>query len=231
MKFTKKLLLGTMSLGILCCSCQKDLVEYQNGDMKITVTAGKEWKHDFSMFLGLKKKNPPQIALWLEDMQGNYLSTLYVSHKTGTGSWQGNGGDPRNEALPYWNHKSNHNTGKKVPDAVSGATPKEDFDIKMLPNKNLEKFRIKAEFNHSTDWNEYYPESAKAGDENYTAESGQPAVVYEAIIDLTSGQEELKAQIIGHSSPDGTTGELYTDLSKLTTAVDIVKEITIKRIK
>lgn len=230
MTLIKKSLLGTMFLGILFCSCQKDLIEYEHGDLKVAVTAGEEWKHDFDMFLGLKKKNPPQIAIWLEDMEDNYLATIYVSHKAGTNSWQSNGGDLRKEALPYWNYRSKHNLGNKVPDAVTGATPKESFDIRILPKAGFEKFKVKAEFNHSTDWNDYYPESAKTGDENYTAESGQPAVIYEAIIDLTSEKQESKAQLIGHSSPDGNDGNLYTDLSKLTTAKNIVKEITIKTV-
>ncbi len=239
MTFIKKGLLGALSLSTLCCSCQKDLVEYESGDMKVIVSAGDEWKHDFDLFLGLKKKNPPQIAIWLEDKDGNYLSTIYVSHKAGTNSWQSNGGDPRKEALPYWNHKrmpapdqSDGTTGattrQPVPDAVTGATPKGSFDIRMLPNKGFENFLVKAEFNHSEDWNEYYPKSAKKGDPDYSADSGQPAIVYEAVINMTSEQKEYRAQLIGHSSPDGTDGKLYTDLSKLTTAKNIVKEVTIK---
>jgi hypothetical protein len=239
MVFIKKVLLGALSLGAVCCSCQKDLVEYESGDMKVVVTAGDEWKHDYDLFLGLKKKNPPQIAIWLEDLDGNYLSTMYVSHKAGTNSWQSNGGDPRKEALPYWNHKrmpasgqSDGTTGattrQSIPDAVTGATPKGSFDIRMLPNTDLDKFVVKAEFNHSEDWNEYYPESAKEGDANYSADSGQPALVYEAVIDPASGQKEYRAQLIGHSSPDGTDGKLYTDTSVLTTAKNIVKEVTIK---
>jgi len=230
MTFIKKVLLGALSLGIVCCSCQKDLIEYESGDIKVVISEGEEWKHNFDLFLGLKKKNPPQVAVWLEDMEGNYLTALYVSHKIATDSWQSNSGDLRKEALPYWNHKSRHNMGNKVPDALSGATPKGSFDIRMLPDMGFEKFRVMAEFNHSTDWNEHYPESAKEGNENYTAESGQPAIIYEAIVDLISDQQEFKAQLIGHSSLDGTDGSLYTDLSKLTTAKNIVKEITIKRI-
>ena len=54
------------------------------------------------LFLGINKKNPPQIAIWTEDMKGHYLSTVYVTHKIATQSWQFSGGNRRKEALPHW---------------------------------------------------------------------------------------------------------------------------------
>ena len=78
--------------------------------------------------------------------------------------------------------------------------------------------------------NEAFPKSAKEGDANYTGGkegSGQPALVYAAEIDLTSGKKEFTAKLIGHSSPDGSNGEIVTDTSSLTTALHIVKSITI----
>lgn len=67
---------------ISLCSCQKELIEYEKGDVKICIEQGEQWLHDFPLFLGINKKNPPQIAIWLEDTQGNYLSTVYVTHKS-----------------------------------------------------------------------------------------------------------------------------------------------------
>lgn len=236
----KKGILGALSVGALFSSCQEDLIEYQKDDIKIMVKAGDEWKHPHDLFLGIKKQNPPQIAIWLEDVNGNYLTTLYASYKVATHSFSGD--EKRKEALPYWNYarlplKSGQpipdgytgaTTQKPIPDAVTGATPNGSFDLKMKPNEGLSQFVIKAEFNHSKDYNDYYPKSAIFGDDNYSGESGQPAIIYEAIIDLTTNQKEYHMQMIGHSSSDGSDGLLYTDLSKLTSAKDIVKEITIK---
>ena len=89
---------------VLVCafSCRKDLLEYGQGDLKISIEQGEYWIHDFPLFLGIKLKNSPQIAIWMEDMQGNYLSTVYVTHKIATQSWQNNNGNPRKEALPHW---------------------------------------------------------------------------------------------------------------------------------
>ena len=220
------------------------MVEYAQGDLKIFVEQGDNWLHDFPLFMGIKIKNSPQVAIWLEDTQGNYLSTVYVSRKIATQSWKANGGNPRKEALPHWQHiRATKNldgaTGatphgglniQPITDGVTGATPRGSFNLKLRPTDMLKLFVVKIELNHSTDFNDYYPESTKEGEPNYSGGkegSGQPAVVYAAGIDLLSGDSSFEAALIGHSSPDGTSGKIDADMSQLTTAVHIVKKITV----
>lgn len=81
-------------------SCQQELIEYEKGDVKVCIEQGEEWLHDFPLFLGIKKKNPPQITIWLEDAQRHYLSTVYATHKIAIQSWQVSGRNRRQEALP-----------------------------------------------------------------------------------------------------------------------------------
>lgn len=211
------------------CSCQQELIEYQKGDVKVCIEQGEQWLHDFPLFLGINKKNPPQIAVWLEDTQGNYLSTVYVTHKIATQSWQASGGNRRKEALPHWcySHGVKYDDGlylptKKEPltDGISGATPHGSFDIKLSPAIALKTFVVKIEINHSTDFNEAFPKSAKEG-------SGQPAIVYAANVDLSAGKKSFEANLVGHSSPNGSSGEVSKDTSGLTTALHIVKRITV----
>ena len=86
------------------------------------------------------------------------------------------------------------------------------------------------EINHSTDFNEAFPKSAKDGEANYSGGkegSGQPAIVYAANVDLSSGEKSFEANLMGHSSPDGSSGEVNKDTSGLTTALHIVKRITV----
>ena len=102
--------------------------------------------------------------------------------------------------------------------------------MKIVPTGKQKQFIVKVEINHSADFNEAFPKSAKEGDANYTGGkegSGQPALVYAAEVDLTSGKKEFTAKLIGNSSPDGSNGEIVTDTSSLTTALHIVKSITI----
>lgn len=230
--------LGAATAGALT-SCNNELLEYQHGDIQVVVEKGDAWLHDFPLFLGIEKKNPPQIAMWIEDMSGKYISTIYVTHKIATESWQANKGNRRKEALPAWCYARGvvYPDGLYVPtkdepvtDAVTGATPQGSFDIKMTPVGSLSQFVVKVEVNHSTDWNDNYPKNAQEGDSNYSGGkegSGQPAVVYAATVDLASGVKQYKASLIGHSSPNGSNGAVDADTSSLTTATHIVKEITI----
>lgn len=222
------------------CSCEKDLIEYETGDIRVCIEVGKEWLHDFPVFLGINKKNPPQIAVWLEDTEGNYLSTIYVSHKIATQSWQMAGGNRRKEALPHWCYSRGvqYADGLYLPtkneplvDGISGAMPRGGFSVKVTPNESLRKFVVKVEVNHSTDWNEAYPKSSKEGEPNYSGGkegSGQPDVVYAAFVDLESDRKEFEAELLGHSSPDGNSGRIYEDTSELTTALHIVERITVQ---
>jgi hypothetical protein len=210
---------------VFACSCQKELIEYGQGNVKVQIEQGEKWLHDFPLFMGIKKKNPPQIAVWIEDLEGNYLSTVYVTHKAATQSWQSAGGNRRKEALPVWSFARGAQT-----DGISGATPLGSFNVKLVPAGALKQFVVKIEVNQSTDFNEQYPKTAKEGEAGYSGGemgSGQPALVYAATVDLSSGNQSYEAVLIGHSSADGSTGDISDDLSGLTTALQIVKHINI----
>lgn len=84
----KMTMMGVWLIALFSTGCNQDLVEYNSNDLKISIEKGEEWLHKFPLFLGINKKNPPQIAIWTEDMKGHYLSTVYVTHKTATQSWR-----------------------------------------------------------------------------------------------------------------------------------------------
>ena len=86
------------------------------------------------------------------------------------------------------------------------------------------------EVNHSIDFNERYSEYIKEDEPNYSGGSegsGQPALVYRAEVNLDSAKTRYDAVLIGRSSADGTDGKLYEDLSGITSALSIVKQITV----
>ncbi len=225
---------------VLFAGCDKELVGYEQGSLSVVVEQGDAWLHDYPLFMGMKKKNAPQVAVWVEDKAGAYLGTVYVSHKIATQSWTMAGGSRRAEALPHWCHARGvryadglylPTKDKPLTDGISGATPRGSFDLKLSPAEGLTHFVVKVEVNHSTDFNEAYPASAREGDPGYSGGkngSGQPALVYAAEVDLSSGEREFEAVLLGHSSPDGSCGAVYDDLSGLTTALRIVKRITVR---
>ena len=126
--------MGIWFLSLLINSgCNRDLVEYDSNDLKISIEKGEEWLHNFPLFLGINIKNPPQIAIWTEDMEGNYLSTVYVTHKIATQSWQASAvtAERKRCRIGVINRGINMKTGyislaKKEPltDGISGATRK-----------------------------------------------------------------------------------------------------------
>lgn len=229
----------TLAISTLSFSGQSKSAGFGKGDVKVSIEQGNAWVHDFPLLWFFKKKNAPQIAIWTEDVEGNFLSTIYVSEKLAKQNWTAAGANRRKEALPCWSYAQGKQyadglylpTKKEpLPDAVTGATPKGSFTTNIEPDGQVRQFVVKCEFNHSVDFNEFYPKEAKEGDNNYSGGklgSGQPAVVYSATIDLDAAEKQYTASLIGHSSPDGSNGNINTDISTLTTATKIVKQITI----
>ncbi len=82
------------------------------------------------------------------------------------------------------------------------------------------------EINQNWDWNEYWTNDRYPDNVNYL-NSAQPAVVYEANIDMENIRERYLLKPIGHSHPTGATGELFTDLSTLTTALKIADSVVV----
>ena len=222
-------------------SCDDDMHEYRSGDLSVRIDEGSGWLHDYPLFLGISKKNPPQVAIWVEDTLGNYLSTVYVSKKTATQGWVGDGrGKRRPESLPHWSHSRGvcYSDGlycptKKEPltDGLTGATPRSGFNVRLLPKGALRRFRVKVEVNHSTDFNERYSKSLPESDMCYSGGSegsGQPSLVYAADVDLDSPSRLFVASLVGHGHPSGANGSVSTDISGITSALSIVKQIIVE---
>ena len=113
---------------------------------------------------------------------------------------------------------------------MTGATPRNTFDVRMQGKTELKHFHVMIEVNHSIDWNDAYPKNAEEGAANYSGGpegSGQPALVYMANVDLDSGSKAFNTILMGHSSPDGSDGELHSDMDGITSALTIVKRISI----
>jgi hypothetical protein len=194
-------------------------------DIKVTIEKGTGWTR------------APQIAVWAEDSEGNYVETLYVTKKMATQGWYGLGNIRRKETLPYWCYQRGvqYDDGlylptkdDPLPDAVTSATPQGSFVLLSKVPGDLEAFVVLAELNESWDYNDNYPDNLQPGAPDYSAESGQPSVVYAANIDINTGNGQYEMGIMGHGSTDGEDGNLYEDMSMLTTALDIAESISVE---
>jgi hypothetical protein len=188
----------------------------------------------------------PLFAVWIEDMDGKYIQTLYVAKAVATGIFEYAKQENNKwitaekrapQTLPYWAHKRGvvaadglymPDSKTAIPDAYTGATPKTSFVLTSRADNTLPgKFKIMLEINQNWDWNEYWTNDKYPDDENYKW-SCQPALVYEAVIDSKSIKKSYTMEPAGHSHYSGKTGELFKDLSTLSTALNIAESITVR---
>ena len=200
----------------------------------------------------------PQMAIWIEDAQGNYVETLFVSKATARGLFFGGrskanfktfdeskdaSGDYRRvNALPVWSHHRGvkyadgmyvPSSNDPLPDAITGATLVDNFKI-LTSIDELQEFQLKIEINVAFDDNEYYSEYDFPEDEvfhNGTGQLGQPSIVFNAEIDMNDSKDYYLMELIGHGHHSGQNGDIFKDLSKLTTAKQIIERIVVGVIK
>lgn len=184
-------------------------------DITVSVGAGQNWK----------QKKEPQFAIWLEDTEGNYVRTLYVTERASQKNWMMSPKEGRPESLPVWYHASKYEPAKNISsnvklDAVTSATPKGGivFDAKL----DDKAYVLKAEFNTSFDYNESYTKKN-------SGVNGQPSVVYEALLPagFDKSSEEIRLKFSGTGALDGADGLLHKETAGLTTALTIVKLVAV----
>ena len=188
-----------------------------------------------TVFWNITYTSVPQIAVWIETMEGKYIDTLYITGKTSNSSYRTSETEPdlvrRPEALPYWSHKRGiiasdglytpdpHNTDL---DGISAATPKVDYQVDVAAPR-MGRYRLMVEVNRSYDFNEYYSKTRFPDDAVYSGEgsSGQPSLIYETVVDANQPAQYL-FNLVGHGHHSGKDGELYKDLENITTAKQIL---------
>ncbi len=187
------------------------------------------------------------MAIWAEDTNGKYLETFFVAQSVAKGIFEHGKGDKgkwqpgavrRPATLPYWAHKRNVKEKDELfiptpetpmPDAISGPTPKSNFELITKNSNNYmhRVFNIMFEINQSWDWNEFWTNDKFPDDKEY-ATSSQPSIVYQTQISLDSLGKTYLMKPIGHGHYSGKSGELFNDLSTITTALKIADRIIVK---
>jgi hypothetical protein len=57
--------------------------------------------------------------------------------------------------------------------------------------------------------------------------TAQPSLIYQAIVDFDQPSKLQKMQLIGHGHHSGKDGDVRTDLSNFTTALELVDRILV----
>lgn len=189
--------------------------------------------------------NHPLLAIWAEDTLGRYLQTFYVSTSIATsifdkainkrGKWTP-GLRRLPAALPVWSHAYGYvasdglhlpEPSSPVADAYSGATPGSSFLLNTRSNEVLPAvFNLYLEINQSWDWNDYWHNARFPESPDY-ATSAQPSVVYHVRLAAADYGQPREMKAIGHGHYAGSDGEIYPDISTLTTALKITSGVSV----
>lgn len=213
--------------------------------IQIDLRAGQHYQSEPQpLFLGLSYRSTPQVAFWLEDMQGNYIDTLYVTKKLSHAGFRlsddifSKAEIRRPEALPYWTHKrgKDYGGGKLTPgssntdlDGVTAATPLGHYDIRSVSSSDNQQLRVMMEINRSYDFNEYYHKDRYPNDPVYSGSgsSGQPSLIYEAVVSGDDDNGIYLMKVIGHGHYSGKDGKLYRDLAGIDTALQLIQRVVV----
>lgn len=248
--FLPALLIGSLTFGFFtaCNPGRQGISSKARESDSISILSdnpqGKGRSLEIEMIKG-KAYNHPTFVIWIEDTAGNYIQTLFITRSIGqgvfsygdksSGKWKP-GEVRRPAALPYWAHKRGilaedglplPTPKNRIPDAITGATPTGSFRLDTRTDiLKTGKLVVLMEINQPWDWNEYWSNNRYPGDFEYKT-SCQPAVVYSAAIDLENPGINVELKPVGHSHYSGKTGDLYPDLSTLTTALHIAEKIKV----
>lgn len=227
------------------------------GTLAVTVHPGEEWVHTFRVMLLVPVDNRPQMAFWLETPDGEFVTTLYVTRRAAFLDWRASPGEDadaieRPSALPVWTHRhvrvgiapmkscafchGEHDADEPAtdlpPDAVTSATPETGFVREWAVPERLEpgRYVVRAEINHSKDFNEVYRDDIEDGEPGYSGGSmgsGQPSLVWSGEIVVGDSTASVALEPLGHGHPAGSDGKIVSDLSDLTTARNIIESIEV----
>lgn len=213
--------------------------------IRILVRAGRHYESDPQpLFLGLTYTSTPQMAFWVEDSDGRFVDTLYVTRALSSAGFRST--DPlddsvirRPEALPVWSHRRGtvYRDGLTIPlpgdtalDGVTAPTPLGHYDLVSGTAAGLRRFRVLMEVNRSYDFNAYWHPDRFPEDPVYSGSgsSGQPSVVYAADVDLDSPERWVLLRPVGHGHPSGADGVLVPELTGIDTALELVGPVLVE---
>ena len=187
-----------------------------NDSMVLAVEPGDNWQGKIKVFIFSVKKTP-QLAAWVEDDNGNYISSIMATKRSAQKSWRSAPEEGRPEALPVWNHRQKNNQRAGELDTISTATPKGFTEAKIDNDSfvNGNTYNVFLEINHSFDYNDTWTESN-------SGVNGQPSIIYKAKFTAGIGAN-TELEPIGHGSVDGSDGTITSELNNLSTALEIIK--------
>lgn len=109
----KNIAFGLLAFIVMGCASQRGL---DTDSITIQTSPKNAYRSVEIEFIKGEAFNHPSFAIWTENLEGNYIETLYVTQyvakgqyghgETEPGRWKNEPGEARHPAtLPYWAHK------------------------------------------------------------------------------------------------------------------------------
>ena len=204
-----------------CCSLEPVSVDLSQYNITLSIQPGERWQRIMKiLFFSLKRA--PQLAVWIEDDNGNFVSTILVTDRSASNNWISAPREGRPESLPVWNYRRQTASSPDNVDVVSSASPLGSVVVGIEDNMLIKgnTYNVYLEINHSYDYNNFWTE-------RNSGVNGQPSLIYHA--QFTMGEpDNLQLVPIGHGSVDGSCGNITLGLEHITTALSIMRSATLK---
>lgn len=209
---------------------EEEVIYLKGGDPELTIRVikGETWTEP--MKAGPLVFNVlAQAVFWVEDDQGRFVETLYVSGadygKMRHAGKSEMGEDFYRESFPLWSARAEGagvalpSKDNPYPDTMTSATPSNSFTLVTSPGSQ-KSLVLYGEINRSQDYNARYTKDNSGW-------TGQPALVYRCPLD--SIDREIPMDLVGHSGLPGDLPRIYEDETGLDTALDMVASIRVAR--
>ncbi len=179
---------------------------------------------------------PPQFAVWLENRATGELRTVFVTHRTSKGDWEGKANVP--VSLPLWfklfrenKDKPDASAASKAPDmAITGATPKSDYFSVRVEVKPGTEWICWIEMNLAGDFNDAYPEVNLNTLKEDVFSNGQPALIFRAEVKAVEGMK-FKPEIVSQSTWNKGEVTVAPVSDGVTTAREVFDDVKISVIR
>ncbi len=174
---------------------------------------------------------PPQFAIWLENKTTGAMQTVFVTHRTGTGDFEGK--VECTVSLPAWIGVFRKETGrddlpsiqKPVDMAITGATPKVPEFSAQVTVPAGSHWNYYFEVNVSGDYTPEFPALTPDGDMDSQG-NGQPSIIYRGEITGTPGNKSTP-KLFGRTEQLYLSTEINPDLTGIRNAKDVFSRIKV----
>ena len=170
--------------------------------------------------------DPPQIAIWIENINSGEIQTVWVTHCAGTNQWRGKVVCP--VALPYWEYR--HGLEKKssqeeVINATTGATPRDGFFTVKTSVLHGSYWNYFIEVNAAGDYNEYFPYWSSDGMPDSEG-NGQPSIIYSGSIQAIENDRNIP-ELLGRTDQKQPVTEIITNMNGIENARELIRDIQV----